>query len=843
MAEISLQEYYDQIEAMIDQGRYAEAIAHGKHILGTYPKCVAVYRLLGRAMLEARQDDHASDMFLRVLSADPEDLLSWVAMSEIYERRDDLNATVWCLERAFELSVDNQLVGEELRQLYGRRDGVEPERVELTGGALARLYLRGDLLSRAVGEFRALLKEQPERADLEVALAEALWRNEQRLEASEVCQKILDKLLYCLKANLILGEIWVNSGREEGQTCLRRAEALDPGNKVAQALFGDASPLPAQAVQVAPLEYRPPTVEERPAWMSGVELVSTGGPPLTDREAALVDIAAALEAQIEIPSWLEEIDVGEAGVEPAVPELAALMEEPSECEEPAPVPAEQIPEWLAGVGEGPELFAGEEETVSEVPDWLAGLSAESIGGEKEPGEGETPDFLAEIGAGKFVEEAAPAEEVPDWLAGLREQVAEEEMRPPEEPVLSEAEGPVPSGEELAPAEIPDWLQKLAPSEAEEPVPSAGEAAAPSWLEGGEMPSGEEALAWLEQLASGKEEELQAQVEAEIEVRTAEIMGRPKPEKPVVEAPPVEEAPAPAPAEIPGWMQELAPSELPPSEAEKATAAPPVEAAAPTPAEIPVPGMAEEAFGWTAFGEFEAAPEVEEAAAPPVEAAAPTPAEIPVPGMAEEAFGWTAFGEFEAAPEVEEAAAPPVEEVMAEAVAAPLTEELVPSIVEEIVAPPVVEEAKAPLAVEYPVVEKAPAPPAPPPVIEKPVAPRVEAVTPAAAPARPRPKPPKPLVADPFAAQQAYLKENPRDYDARLELARALWQVDRREEALEAYDRLVRAGKSLDFVIAELEEYSEQWPDVGTQRVLGDAYMKSGQLEKALELYRQALENL
>ena len=91
MAEISLQDYYEQVEDMIDQGRYAQAVAHGKHILETYPKCVAGYRLLGRAMLEARRDDDALDMFLRVLSADPEDMLSWVALSEIYDRRDELD--------------------------------------------------------------------------------------------------------------------------------------------------------------------------------------------------------------------------------------------------------------------------------------------------------------------------------------------------------------------------------------------------------------------------------------------------------------------------------------------------------------------------------------------------------------------------------------------------------------------------------------------------------------------------------------------------------------------------------------------------------------------------------
>ena len=108
--------------------------------------------------------------------------------------------------------------------------------------------------------------------------------------------------------------------------------------------------------------------------------------------------------------------------------------------------------------------------------------------------------------------------------------------------------------EPAPAEVPEWLQGLAPAEAvvpadagttvvaEEPAPAAPvagdaapaeEVAAPDWLEGEGMPSGEEALAWLEKIAAGKEEELQAQVGAEIEARTAEIMGRPKAQPPEV----------------------------------------------------------------------------------------------------------------------------------------------------------------------------------------------------------------------------------------------------------------------------------------------------------------------
>jgi tetratricopeptide (TPR) repeat protein len=262
-----------------------------------------------------------------------------------------------------------------------------------------------------------------------------------------------------------------------------------------------------------------------------------------------------------------------------------------------------------------------------------------------------------------------------------------------------------------------------------------------------MPTGDEALAWLGQLAAGKEEELRAQAQAEAELRMAEVMGRPAP----AEAPPVEAAP-----------EEVAP---------------PVEQAAPTPVEEP--------FGWTPFEQPQVPSEAIAAAeeAPPVE----------------EPFGWTPFEE----PQAPSEAIAAMEEAPPEA---PLELEE-----EGILPPPVVEEVPGLPEMEVPA-----APPEP---------------LPAAAPA------------EPFAAERAYLKANPRDYEGWLALARALWQAGQREEALEAYSRLIRPGRLLDGVIADLEGYARQRPDVSVQRVLGDAYMKVGRLQEALSLYRRALETL
>ena len=95
------------------------------------------------------------------------------------------------------------------------------------------------LYERAIGEFQAVLRQDPDLPDIRIALAEALWREGRRLEAVEVCLEILEALPNSLKANLILGEIWTQGGNEEaGEEKLEAARALDPENRVAQEMMG-----------------------------------------------------------------------------------------------------------------------------------------------------------------------------------------------------------------------------------------------------------------------------------------------------------------------------------------------------------------------------------------------------------------------------------------------------------------------------------------------------------------------------------------------------------------------------------------------------------------------------
>jgi hypothetical protein len=547
MVEVMLRDYCEEIEGLIDQGAFDAAISHCQHILKAYPKYLKAYSIIGKTALEKGDLDAAADLFSRVLSIDPEDFVARVGMSIASDKDGALDQAIWHMERAFELAPDNQAIVGELRRLYARRDGVEPEKVNLTQGALARLHARGNLYAQATNELNRLLQDNPNRVDLQVALAETLWRADRRIEAAETSLAILEKLPYCLKANLILGEIWTSSGRErEGDVHLDRARLIDPENETAQEVFGARSPLRPAAAKIERMDYIAPPVpeEQEPDWLQ--TLIEEGAaPPVADEAVPewLKEVAAsvgdevadqidadAVEAE-QVPDWLQDaaatadleaVDFVSTPEIPAVsesemPDWLAEMTAASEVAEGEPLTPEDIPEWL---DEAPVASDEEVELVEdELPDWLTELesSVEASLEEKSIEAGLVGAAAAAAAAARKDEEVDEevSEGIPDWLA---------EIESPEAPV-SEDEFGADEEPEMAPGEIPDWLAEMAPAEVGET--EEGEAdiehsdVEEPQVAGGEKPD------WLAELASAGGEE-------------ADEVGL-------------------APAEIPDWLADMAPS--------------------------------------------------------------------------------------------------------------------------------------------------------------------------------------------------------------------------------------------------------------------------------------------
>ena len=380
------------------------------------------------------------------------------------------------------------------------------------------------------------------------------------------------------------------------------------------------------------------------------------------------------------------------------------------------------------------------------------------------------------------------------------------------------------------AEMPETV--LEAPEMEEPASAAvaSDTAVQTALGGppeeeSDLLSGDDAVAWLQSLAAGEEDELRAQAEdapvepepEETEAVIAEPTGaavEAAKAEPAVEAPEavVEEELA-AGEDAAAWLSELSPEKASELEAQLESEG---EAAA----------LDQEGdrgyFGWSAFGG-----KPEEVPAPTAaldvvadESAEPEPALPDLPSAEPEV----------AILEPEEAVAPPAE------VAAPPSEVAAP-----IVAEPAVGE--QPAAAEEPMMEaEAPATALVAEPVETAVPPAEEEV-PAPAEIRPEAEP-SAVTAEDLDEMRAYTKRKRSDHAARLSLARALWHAGEIQESMQNYGRLIKSGARSDEVMADLEQYVESGPaSASVTRTFGDAYMKSGDLNKALEIYNRAMDLL
>ncbi|MBN1963296.1 MAG: hypothetical protein JW910_01535, partial [Anaerolineae bacterium] len=142
------------------------------------------------------------------------------------------------------------------------------------------------------------------------------------------------------------------------------------------------------------------------------------------------------------------------------------------------------------------------------------------------------------------------------------------------------------------------------------------------------------------------------------------------------------------------------------------------------------------------------------------------------------------------------------------------------------------------------VEPAPSPAVPEPAPAAPAAPVPAAPAPVAIPVYSVPISAALPQGEAYATFRSRLETNPQDHDTRLELARTLNQRQALPDSLGQYQALVQAQAHLDTIERDLRALVEANPGVPqARRVLGDAIMRQGRLQEALETYRAALEQL
>jgi tetratricopeptide (TPR) repeat protein len=237
----------DEAEGSLFADLPRAALALCQVALQRYPRCIRANVVTASALWALGEFDGAIRAVRVILQADPEHLVARYLLATALELEDDhLDDAIAEMEIAFSLSPANPDVREALKRLVHTRDRVAPPPPRAGRDALARTYARAGQWDRVLGECLYLTAVQPSRADLKVLLLEARWRLGQLAEAMVLCQDLLADSPYCLKADLILGDIWLQAGKAEAaEVHFGKALALDPEGSMAAMLFGAAGrPVP-----------------------------------------------------------------------------------------------------------------------------------------------------------------------------------------------------------------------------------------------------------------------------------------------------------------------------------------------------------------------------------------------------------------------------------------------------------------------------------------------------------------------------------------------------------------------------------------------------------------------
>jgi len=461
---ISLKAYNREIEQLIDNGLYDDAIAHSVHILSIYPKCIESYRNLGKSLLEQKKYPETLDVFSRVLSAIPDDFISHVGLSIIVEDQNNLDLAIWHMEQAFDVQPSNLAIQDELKRLFGRRDGEQPSKIRLTRGALVRMYARGELFQQAITEILSILEEDPRRIDLEVILARMHYSSGAIDEAESNCNRILENYPYCFEANRILQQIHLTKNNNEAATIYKnRLISLDPYYQFITSPFSE-NEIPENKVQLIKLEVIPSNNMNShiPEWLDEIDqskkdkageslnwtndLSKTEEPnanPLNvpfsveDQDLDNSDVNNLMETDDEIPEWIKSAGLN-SNVETASEETnksitAAESDKESEISEVRVNDSQTetstnvsnddlallFTELKEGKMEDENLVTnGNEEKQFPPSEWMSQFSNSDASTSQQPSDQDFPDWLKNFQA-EEPQNSESSEDMPDWLKNLQ----------------------------------------------------------------------------------------------------------------------------------------------------------------------------------------------------------------------------------------------------------------------------------------------------------------------------------------------------------------------------------------------------------------------------------------
>ncbi|HEY3340620.1 MAG TPA: tetratricopeptide repeat protein, partial [Anaerolineae bacterium] len=499
LSTLTLNDALSEVGASVAAHQFEPAIQRCNELLAAYPSAVRVIRARAQALEKSGRPSSASEDYRRVLEILPTDDGAMLGLARCLSTADKSGEAATLARQALDYVPQNA----EALQIAGIEPAGRPPEGDI---ARSRALLRGGIAGRAITLMRRMNEAEPDRTDVQVLLAEMLWRNGVRITTAELCQAILDEQPDCLNAHVILSAIWAQAGNHDLEALHQRAlQPLDPDYRQTFEWLGDASPLqPHDVPALLNASPQPPAAPQaqppadgdpdRSAWVE--DLIASSGPvtplppqerptsvapanPVSESEVYAGEVTdtaplewapvetdhtgSADEAASELPQWLRNLQASAAhdpAIETAQPPAEAAPADKAVLELP-PAVGEIVAlktDWLPLTSEtSPEaLPAAPAEAIPTVADPPVAVDQTPV--EVNPAPLETAP------AGEPVEpHAAPAEAIPT--------VADAPVAVDQTPV-EVSPAPLETAPAGEPVESPTAPAETAPAAVDTPAPAA-----------------------------------------------------------------------------------------------------------------------------------------------------------------------------------------------------------------------------------------------------------------------------------------------------------------------------------------------------------------------------------
>jgi tetratricopeptide (TPR) repeat protein len=262
----SLSTIHNEVRWAIEANDLDRARKLCEGILSRRPDNLQTLLLLSEVNLEEKSYRAADSGFKRVLRGDPENYLAYAGLGISYDKQNNSSGAVSWYSRALDLDPANAEIRQERDRLFAVAFPGRIMPTNLSRYAMGRSLFQSGFRAEGVARFKSALAAHPDRPEIRLTLAEALWAMAKSRASQDLCQEILQRYPKVVKANALLACIAAEGGDgPRAEELLVPVHDQDPEGFIAGDILLQSSLAERATVPVdlsVEFEPRPPTEPE-----------------------------------------------------------------------------------------------------------------------------------------------------------------------------------------------------------------------------------------------------------------------------------------------------------------------------------------------------------------------------------------------------------------------------------------------------------------------------------------------------------------------------------------------------------------------------------------------------